>query len=332
MVRNSVRSAKSPLRMASLPAATPSVELVQSVPTDVYRVPSPAPPSGPQRHVVLVPGNPGQPGFYARAAAELSVALCASVCVVGLAGHREAPLAGLAATARFTLPEQVAHVSAFLGAESEARMRGPSTQRELVVVGHSIGAYIGHEACATAKLATGTKLSFCGLNPYLENNATPENRLRVRGATSWWAPLLTWVLALFAGLLEVIGLKRLLLRNDLAKMEDHCAKVALGLPAFSTLLNILYLFRSEAAELARPFDYARQAQPPFEGRAALMYTTGDYWAPDADAPKAAAAGWSQAIVVPGLPHAWSLAQASRDRVVAAVKELVEGVSPWVKYP
>ena len=166
MVR-AVRSAKSPLRMASLPAATPSVELVQNVPTDVYRVPSPAPPSAPQRHVVLVPGNPGQPGFYARAAAELSVALCASVCVVGLAGHREAPRAGLAATARFTLPEQVAHVSAFLGAESEARMRGPSTQRELVVVGHSIGAYIGHEACATAKLATGTKLSFCGLNPYL---------------------------------------------------------------------------------------------------------------------------------------------------------------------
>ena len=118
-----------------------------------------------------VPGNPASRAST-RAAAELSVALCASVCVVGLAGHREAPRAGLAATARFTLPEQVAHVSAFLGAESEARMRGPSTQRELVVVGHSIGAYIGHEACATAKLATGTKLSFCGLNPYLENNAT----------------------------------------------------------------------------------------------------------------------------------------------------------------
>ena len=74
MVR-AVRSAKSPLRMASLPAATPSVELVQSVPTDVYRVPSPAPPSAPQRHVVLVPGNPGQPGFYARAAAEQRLAV-----------------------------------------------------------------------------------------------------------------------------------------------------------------------------------------------------------------------------------------------------------------
>ena len=248
-----VRAEPGPQRKEPAPhgvdsAATPSVELVQSVPTDVYRVPSRR--SSPAAiAVVLVPEI--RAASFTRAAAELSVALCASVCVVGLAGHREAPLAGLAATARFTLPEQVAHVSAFLGAESEARLRGPSTQRELVVVGHSIGAYIGHQACTTAKLATGTKLSFCGLNPYLENNATPENRLRVRGATSWWAPLLTWVLALFAGLLEAVGLKRLLLRNDLAKMEDHCAKVALGLPAFSTLLNILYLFRSEAAEPAR---------------------------------------------------------------------------------
>ncbi len=81
MVR-AVRRAKSPLRMASLPAATPSVELVQNVPTDVYRVPSPAPPSATQLHVVIVPGNPGQPGFYARSASELSVSLCASFCVV----------------------------------------------------------------------------------------------------------------------------------------------------------------------------------------------------------------------------------------------------------
>ena len=68
--------------------------------------------SAPQRHVVLVPGNPGQPGFYARAAAGLSVALR-----LGLRRRPRrpprAPHAGLAATARFTLPEQVAHVSAF---------------------------------------------------------------------------------------------------------------------------------------------------------------------------------------------------------------------------
>ena len=81
-------------------------------------------------------------------------------------------------------------------------MRGPSTQ-QLVVVGHSIGAYIGHQACTTAKLATGTSSASAG-DPY-ENNATPENRLRVRGGTGWWVPLLTWVLALFAGLLEASG-------------------------------------------------------------------------------------------------------------------------------
>ena len=97
--------------------------------------------------------------------------------------------------------------------------------------------------------------------------------------------------------------------------------MALGLPAFSTLLNILYLFRSEAAELARPFDYARQRSSPL--RAPLMYTTGDYWAPDAGrrAPPPVGQGDRRA----GLP-AWSLAQASRDKVVAAVKELVEGVA------
>ena len=91
--------------MASLPAATPSVELVQNVPTDVYRVPSPAAPSAPQRHVVMVPGTPAS-RLSRRRCAELSVALCASVCVVGLAGHREAPRAGLAATARFTFPSR----------------------------------------------------------------------------------------------------------------------------------------------------------------------------------------------------------------------------------
>ena len=120
-----------PLLLATLTTPAPLVERVLGWPTEVIRVGS-----GPLR-LVFVPGNPGVASFYASTAQALADTLDAKAAVVSFRGHSMAPLLG--PTQAFGLAEQVDHVTSFLEREM-------ATGDEVVVIGHSIGAWVALEA------------------------------------------------------------------------------------------------------------------------------------------------------------------------------------------
>ena len=253
----------------------PHVETVHGNPTEVVRVGG-----GPLR-LVFVPGNPGrcrphphatarapwlQPNprlapiptptrmvgiasFYGSTAAALAESLDASAAVIGFRGHTLNPL--LSPTQAFDLEQQVDHVAGFLEGELAA-----SGEADLVVVGHSIGAWVALEAVRRLG-ANQRRVAACiGLMPYLTTE-TPGALAKGALIRRWFAPALAWLLA---GVAQLIGwlprrawrLAALrLLEPEIAGYEPDQREIAeLSLPRFGTLLNILTLFRAEATRHA----------------------------------------------------------------------------------
>ena len=149
------------------------------------------------------------------------------------------------------LLRQVDHVAGFL--ESELA----DCDEDLVVVGHSIGAWVALEAVQRG--GAPRRITACvGLMPYLTTE-TDSARRKAALITRWFAPALLWLLA---GLAQLIGwLPRRawrraalrLLEPEIAGYEPDQAEIALrSLPRFGTLLNILTLFRAEALNHQAP--------------------------------------------------------------------------------
>ena len=256
-------------------ALAPHVETVHGNPTEVVRVGG-----GPLR-LVFVPGNPGRcrphphatarapwlqqkprlapiptptrmvgiASFYGSTAAALAESLDASAAVIGFRGHTLNPL--LSPTQAFDLEQQVDHVAGFL--EGELAVSG---EADLVVVGHSIGAWVALEAVRRLG-ANQRRVAACiGLMPYLTTE-TPSALAKGALIRRWFAPALAWLLA---GVAQLIGwlprrawrLAALrLLEPEIAGYEPDQREIAeLSLPRFGTLLNILTLFRAEATRHA----------------------------------------------------------------------------------
>jgi len=95
--------------------------------------------------IVILPGNPGNALFYSSTAVALARAARARVVVLGLAGH--CALAG--ARGYFGLSAQAAHARAGVAAAVARAPRGAA----LVVVGHSIGAWLALEVLRDAAFA-----------------------------------------------------------------------------------------------------------------------------------------------------------------------------------
>ena len=316
------------LLAATLTATAPILrrERVLDLPTEVLRV------EGPgvcDRHIIFVPGNPGVAAYYQEVAELLTERLNATAAIVGLRGHTEPPAPGLFCRT-FSLEEQVEHVSAFL--ESEARDLGEDKQ--LVMIGHSIGAYIALEALA--RVRPKRLAAAVGIMPYLENTDQAETKKLAGMATSWWFPVAACVVAALAQLIGWLppGLRRWLVVKVEPKFPnfepEQAALTLRAMPQLPLLLNVLFLFRSEAFNHAAPYDHATRLHG-FKERVGLYFTdkegdiTVDHWAPPCRAEKGAAAGL-QVRVEPGLPHAFGTSASSRERVTKAVAEMVESLS------
>lgn len=205
----------------------------------------------------------------------------------------------------------------------------------IVLVGHSIGAYIAFAAAKRAGLAAGKignmPARAIGLMPYLENSELPELKAKVRLVTCWWSPALFLVLSVVAGLIGTlpVPLKSLLFRRfgeDSSRFAPEMAALTVGaIPRFSTLNNILALFRTEAEQLAPLYDYAPLCQG-LDGKLALLYSAGDsdIWAPSSSAIRAAKQGVA-VTVEPGLPHAFSVGPQARERVVRLICTMLESM-------
>lgn len=291
---------------STVSSLAPRIETVCGNPTEVVRVGG-----GPLR-LVFVPGNPGIASFYGSTAAALSESLDASAAVIGFRGHTLNPL--LSPTRAFDLEQQVDHVAGFLEGELSA-----SGEADLVVVGHSIGAWVALEAVRRLG-ANQRRVTAClGLMPYLATETEDAGRKAVL-IRQWFAPALIWLLAGVAqliGWLPVRAWRMAALRflePEISGYDPDQREIAeMSLPRFGTLLNILTLFRAEARNHASPYDFSRL--DGFRDRVCLLVSPGDPWCCSESAGGGAAAGLAVHRVA-GLPHAFGTQRASRTAVVA----------------
>jgi hypothetical protein len=106
---------------------------------------------------------------------------------------------------------------------------------------------------------------------------------------------------------------------------EMAALTVQAIPRFSTVNNVLALFRTEAQQLAPLYDHAVLHQG-LDGKLALLYAAGnaDMWAPSSSAARAAEQGVA-VTVEDGLPHSFSVGQQTRERVVALVCAMLKAM-------
>jgi len=277
-------------------------------------------------HIVYVPGNPGIPSYYESTCVKLGFRLNATAAIVGLRGHSVQPL--LSPTAAFDLPTQVEHVRAFLQSEIVAlRAAAGKASPRLIVIGHSIGAYIGLSAAMGCADSPRDEVACAlGLMPYLDNTGIEANwelRSKVQLASSFVAPLVVLLLGVFAQLLGALPafVRRALLRGPTSKFDPPATRITeRSALSFRFINNALTLFRSEAANHGTPFDYGALQASLGADSVGLYYVddSKDFWAAGAMAERAASEGMEVRFLPASVPHAFSTAALSDLRVAQVV--------------
>ena len=262
-------------------------------------------------HIVYVPGNPGIPGYYGSTCVKLGLQLNATAAIIGLRGHSIAPLLG--PTTTFDLETQCVHIAQFLQSEAESLRtasgaRGKAAPR-LIVVGHSIGAYIALQGAMKCASSPRDEVACAvGLMPYLDNTGIEENyalRSKVRLAASWVAPIITLFVGVIAQLLGTLlpaAARRALLSAETSKFDPPAARLTeTAALSFRFVANMLGLFRSEAKNHETPFDFDALKDALGEDRVGLIYVddSADFWAAAASAQRAERNG------IQARPRRWS---------------------------
>ena len=148
-------------------------------------------------HVLVIPGNPGLPGFYSDFVGHLHASLDCRVTCLGLMGHSSTPTSPV--FKQYSLDEQIDFVRDFIASDL-AQAAG----EELVVVGHSIGAYIAFEALeklSPSQIATGTR--YFGLMPFYDANFSCPKYQRLHFILIYAWPLI-YVIAFAAHIAKVL--------------------------------------------------------------------------------------------------------------------------------
>jgi pimeloyl-ACP methyl ester carboxylesterase len=246
----------------------------ESHPVEILRLPAPTP-----RHTALVlPGNPGVAAWYSDFAVALREQLPDDVEVVvcGFAGHYSSP--ALSTPQRcFVLDEQMSCMAALLASL-------PATQ-SVVLVGHSIGAYVALQLLrANSAALTGV----VGLYPFLRYDGHSQRILSWLVACRPLVELVASVSALLGRLPKSLLLA--LLQPFFALLGGLGAGAQRITAAWlrpASIRNVCVLGASEFAALAREPDWNLVA----DARVRLFYgPPDDMWAPSADADEAESRG------------------------------------------
>mmetsp|Transcript_130734 Transcript_130734/g.406527 ORF Transcript_130734/g.406527 Transcript_130734/m.406527 type:complete len:323 (-) Transcript_130734:17-985(-) len=265
--------------------------------------------------ILVLPGNPGVPGYYRRFARGLADELGVEVAVLGFRGHTLRPRA--APWEVFSLEDQIEHV---LGYIDHAHGDGP-----LSIVGHSIGGYIALEALRQRPKTVNCAI---GLLPFLENNDGNSSFARLALLVLLPAPLFWLVLGLLCAVLALVERLPLQLRKLILHVSgqtrgfdpewvDFTADAMLQPSVFA---NYAFMGRTELRHHAPRYDFgASLGDDSLAGRARLLYTDNDFWAPEALVPSAQAAGISTEMHK-GLQHTFSTRAASCDWVTTWVSQ------------
>lgn len=223
----------------------------------------------------------------------------------------------------FSLEEQVKHVDQFI---SDTETLSAGYGEKIILVGHSIGAYIAIEALARRTRSNIFK-GVVGIMPFLEANFRDSSYVsKDRWLRGWMWP----VMFLLAFSLHVIGLlphtfKQFFLRGNTATMDSKAKDFTVAnMLRFSAITNYLFLGRSEFIHHLAPFDWTRLGS--FRSHSHFLYTTDDMWAPVHCFKQAQNTG-VDATLLEGVPHGFSVGPASgNQRICSWLSEKIVDLS------
>uniref|UniRef100_A0A453GR09 AB hydrolase-1 domain-containing protein n=1 Tax=Aegilops tauschii subsp. strangulata TaxID=200361 RepID=A0A453GR09_AEGTS len=248
--------------------ATARVCMVSSFATELLEIRSREP--SPSLHVLVVPGNPGIVGFYKDFVEALYENLGgqASVTAIGHISHGQKDYEH---GRLFSLHEQIEHKIDFL--EQELL----HTEQSIIVVGHSIGAYIGLEICKRFQKKV-VKI-FLGLYPFLtlNKNAMKQSAIGYVARSSLLSKGVS-LLASFIGSLQA-SVTRSIVKRFLGSSWSATAIDAgcSHLLQYHTMRNVLFMAKTEFQKLNEEPDWnfirAKQAQIAF------LFGVDDHWGP-----------------------------------------------------
>lgn len=282
--------------------------------------------------VLFVGGNPGVARYYSMAGKALASKLDGDVTILGLRGFDEhgglrasrwwrdaLRWCGGVARGCFSVEAQIDNVATFVRREAALC---DAERRSLVVVGHSIGGYFGFKAVER----TGCDAITVGVSPYLQNDVTSDafNALFAL-LHRWWAPPALAVVAAFASVLgwcPFFAQRRVLKAlGQTSGMDDYHERLTCeSMCAFGNVFTMAALGRSEMRVLKDDFT------GPYPDALLLSDTPRDQWSPAAGPlVDRALAGGTDVQVLSDVPHAFSTAQDSRDKVVDVLAATITAI-------
>ena len=279
----------------------------------------------PSYNILMLPGNPGLPSYYRKFVECLYPQLPHAeanfrISVMGLMSHSSIAVPSSSPFTHFGIEDQKDFVTQYVLDDCS---RDPSERT--ILIGHSIGAYFGFEALRRMEIArrrddeskcAGRIVSFVGLMPFLEaNDASPHYR-RLKFILHFFWPII-YVLGFIAQLLSFAPtfLKRLILLPQTASMDpDIAAFTATSMLSFRVICNFLWLGKTEFDHHGRQsFDFSNANSAIGNTELRLLYTDGDFWAPEECHSKALAGGIASTFL-PGQKHAFGVTVKSAEPV------------------
>ncbi|XP_071908482.1 uncharacterized protein [Coffea arabica] len=220
----------------------------------------------PAFHALFIPGNPGVVSFYTDFLESLYELLGggASVTAIAHVSHTEK---NWEHGRLFSLQEQIEHKLNFV----EQELQG--VEVPIVLVGHSIGAYISMEMFKRSP----DKVRYCVfLYPFLAVNTKSSTQSLIRKISA--SPLICAVLSSIAGMVP-IWTSKFLVTKTLGKPWSSSAVDALctHVLQYHSMRNVLFMAMTEFKELSETpdWDFIREKR----GQIAFLFGIDDHWGP-----------------------------------------------------
>ena len=310
-------------------------------------------------HVFFVPGNPGTLHFYlafldalAHALAEAapaspSLAPYAAICVHGCghACHHLETTAAVQTAANaagrqqrrcvgWGLEHQTHHASAFIDETMDARasyepVGGGLWDSDIMVVGHSIGAYIALQLLQESRTLRSRCRHVLLLMPFVSWSRLPAAHRTKLSSFVMLHPLSQHVAEVLAKPLVRLprNVKRSLVAFATGHADDVVSAVADGLANDRVVTTVLTMGVEEVvqsrAHERRTHEFLVELDRRHDVDLFLCYTDDDVWAPleDADAfARSLSFGGTTVRVEPGLTHAFSLSATNARRMVSIIQD------------
>ncbi|KAH9674413.1 alpha/beta-Hydrolases superfamily protein [Citrus sinensis] len=223
----------------------------------------------PKLHVLFVPGNPGVITFYKDFVQSLYEHLGgnASISAIGSAAQTKK---NYDHGRLFSLDEQVEHKMDFIRQELQ------NTEVPIVLVGHSIGAYVALEML---KRSSEKVIYYIGLYPFLAliRPSVTQSIIGKVAASNIASTALSYIIASL-GILPSKAL-RFLVSNSLGRSWSATAVEAActHLSQYHVMRNVLFMTMTEFKQLTKTPDWAFMREN--QSKIAFLFGVDDHWGP-----------------------------------------------------